>query len=629
MRAAIGAIVLLIAVLLLASAMQTALRRSSADLVAERGRIESHLPRLASMSPATGIGPSGCVFRTSDSKDSGWIELEWPVEQTISEVVIAPILQVEPNSGLVRALGWCQELQVISDTDEVVARRSFTPKAAELPAPHVLTLPALKTRRLRLQTVSFGTQRNWKVAEVLVFADGRNIAGDATIRVAPEFSYDDSRLRSLIDAQYPYEMVGSGGGAPPYRRQANGKEVIEVSIKLPKPVQVEQIMVFPADRSITIPKSSLPGHGFPRAIQIIAQRSDDPTDTTALVDQEFPEIISSNPLIMTMPAAAPTCQIIHFRFTGLLCSLAEIQVIANNRNIAKGVEILSSNPQHERSDRLKNLFDGKNRFGDILPIDQWMGELAERQALELRLAELDVLQRRLHDRSARLLHWAVVMFICAIGVCSLLYIWQLTRLKALALESHELLLAELHDEIGASLHAIRMFAEIAEEAPGAGRLEIVSKIRKLAAATADSVRRVTHLLDEGLTPEMFVSELKQHGKWLPAHVQCTLDMDMDAQHLARFSPANMGHLLRFYHECLANINRHADGVVTVCVTFSTSASGVSLIVENDGKAPDDPAEVPRSLQRRARLARGKLTASTRDGGDGFRTQLVIKTRQWL
>lgn len=199
----------------------------------------------------------------------------------------------------------------------------------------------------------------------------------------------------------------------------------------------------------------------------------------------------------------------------------------------------------------------------------------------------------------------------------------MTHMRAWAVESQELLLAELHDELGASLHAIRMFAEIGRDTEGEDTVAIVEKVHHHASEAANSVRRVTHLLDEGVSGEDFIKELRQPDKWLPARCDFTLDLQVPPGILAAVSPIALGHLLHFYHECLANINRHARDVSTVAVSFSAEGRKLALSVEDDGSGLLEPNKVPRSLARRAKLARGRITTTRGQGDRGTCVRIEI------
>jgi signal transduction histidine kinase len=637
MKVAFSALAVVVLAIVLTMVGQRALNQSTDDLLQQRAEIEQTLPGLAIVAPAVGQGPSGCVFAATGDATSAWIELEWPEEVVIDEIILAPILYVEPDGGTVETLGWCERIDILfgdnTDTDISI---TLNPEEALRPAPHVFPVAARATKRLKIRADLFPPsmptgKRTWRLAEVLVFANGASIAGDATITASPELSFDHERLNEITDGHYPYEMIGAGAGTPPYQRYGKPGESITLTVQLNEPARPDQVVLFPPDRSIIVPWRYAPGNGTPARMRVAASDAADFADSVSLVEADVTQRISSNPIVVKLQPPPRAMSFFRFEFETLhenrnLCALSELQLIAANENAALHATVVSSSPTHTSKHRVENLFDGKNRFGDVLHVDEWMRQMAERQALEVRLAAINTELTVLFDRNSRVFHWIVIVFVCIIAVSSLLYLYNLTRVRAEALESQELLLAEMHDEIGASLHAIRMFAEVAEAAPEADQSVIVGKIHKLAEETADSVRRVTHVLDEGLTGEMFLQELKQYGKWLPARVSCSLELDVDDAHLCGFSAVDLGHFLRFYHECLTNINRHAEGATNVVVTLSKSSKGVSLVVENDGDPPADPSVVPASLQRRARLAKGTLRTGACDGDVGFRTELVIRKR---
>jgi signal transduction histidine kinase len=643
MKMLISTILALAVLFVLASVAKTAFLDSPADLLKERQQIESHLSELAAIVPVSGTGPAGGVFVANGIADPVWIDLEWPSPQTVSEVIVVPMLVVKLEDGRAVSQSWPRKIEILAGDDSLdsVSSRSFSNPEAIRPAPRIFSFPERQTSRIRIRPSDLAPRgRDGKgvfhIAEILVFSGHQNIAEFASIRLSPGLVAQDFPTAYIIDGRLPYELVGSGGGTPAYSKRVTSEQVA-LTIDFAQPVMAEQIRLFPSARSITVPWRYPPGNGFPSAIRVAASTGPDFADATVLLEQALPQAHSSSPVTLDLESVATRHRYLQLRFGGSpnyrspenpLCSLAEIQLLEAGENLAEGARIMSISPEHQPKNHAESLFDGKNRFGNLLPLQEWMHQLAQRQALQLELAEIDRQVEHVRERNNRLFHWALIVFICVIALSSLFYVFQIMRLKALALESQELLLAELHDEVGASLHAIRMFAEIASTAPAAKQTEIAEKIHRLAGESAESVRRVTHLLDEGVTGETFIQELERHAKWLPAGVTFALNLDVDDGALAQAPAADLGHLLRFYHECLANVNRHASGATRVAVSFAVKNGSMTLEIEDNGIGLAKPGEVPHSLVRRAKLAGGRVSVRGAEDGTGTAVAIVITHSRW-
>ncbi len=147
-----------------------------------------------------------------------------------------------------------------------------------------------------------------------------------------------------------------------------------------------------------------------------------------------------------------------------LLGFAEIELFSKGSNVAMGKAITSNLKPVSTIRSLSALTDGSNLYGQILPIREWLNELALRHDLE---TERPVVLAELNRRYARqktylsLLGWLAALL--AAGIVFTILIFRNLSMRQVA-KIKEQLAADLHDELGADLHTIRLLSDMAEEA---------------------------------------------------------------------------------------------------------------------------------------------------------------------
>jgi len=154
---------------------------------------------------------------------------------------------------------------------------------------------------------------------------------------------------------------------------------------------------------------------------------------------------------------------IRFRF-----GFGEIELFADGRNLALNKLVFPRGGEEQVLGNLGRsptaLTDGRNLYGNILPIRSWMNQLARRHDLETERPKIiEELNRRYARQKTNLrrMSWLAVGLAAAVGVIILfdrmLRIRQVTQLR-------EQFAADLHDELGANIHSIGLLGDLAREA---------------------------------------------------------------------------------------------------------------------------------------------------------------------
>ena len=143
--------------------------------------------------------------------------------------------------------------------------------------------------------------------------------------------------------------------------------------------------------------------------------------------------------------------------------LAEIECLRDGQNIATGSTVTTSlKPELiSRQDRLPAITDGNNYYGEILPTRTWLNQLAKRHELETERPLVRAALTRAYQSqkaAAELLFWLSCLLTAIIA--AIVMIQKLLKHRAIY-NTREQIAADLHDELGANLHAISLCSDLA------------------------------------------------------------------------------------------------------------------------------------------------------------------------
>jgi signal transduction histidine kinase len=253
-----------------------------------------------------------------------------------------------------------------------------------------------------------------------------------------------------------------------------------------------------------------------------------------------------------------------------------------------------------------------------------MNQLATRHDLEVRrplvVKELNLRYTR-QKTSLRRLGWLTGLLLA--GSVIIILVDRIIRQRAVH-RTRQQIAADLHDELGANLHAIGLLGDLAQSAKDTpeklGRL--LQRMRALTERTGAAARYCTNMLEaRGLYGDL-VEDMRKSA------ARITADLDHDIRFegekaLQRLKPRKRLDLFLFYKECLINIIRHS-GATQVKTRLIADQSTLTLTVIDNGHGLN--SGIPPSLKRRARLLGGSVTAERQDGG-GTRIILGLKHKK--
>jgi signal transduction histidine kinase len=610
--------------------------------------IDTELNQLARISLRSGVGNVGWISNAKkDPRASEWAEIHLAEDTKIDRIVLAPVLWNDAQKGP-QADGFPEAFEIIAGAEgnpkgEVIARLGPEDRFLPRVAPLALDIPPTTASWVRVQSTHLSPHarrdqaRRFKLSEIMLFSGGRNVALNQPVRVSSTVAGWGAAAvykHALVDGLTPYLMDAAGEEkSDPYMVFSKTRVPFFLTIDLNENYPVDGIRLHGADVNEYIPQINPTDFGMPKQFTVTGANSSDFSDAVALLDYQRNSIYQvGNILEWHLPETG--CRYLRLHVPAdawpldagnkeYCISLAEIEILSNGRNVAKGKNVQF--PKRFRRKPLSPLTDGLNHFGTILPIRDWMEQLARRHDLEtVRPFVAEELNRRYTQQKEHLRRMSWLASLLGAGVIIILLTEQVFRQRAI-LKTRQRIAANLHDELGANLHAIGMLGDLAKaEADASDRLtEIVTKIRALTERTGNAARACTHMLESENPDDNLIEEMKQCSDRLLADIDHDLSF-RNEEMIQRLNLNKRADLFLFYKECLTNILRHSGATH---ITTRLEADGnrtLLLVITDNGQGVE---KTPPSLTRRARLLRAQLTVENLPEG-GTKITLKLKTRKF-
>lgn len=643
--------------------------QSMAQLEQRLRTIQSELETLATYSPRSGSGSIG--YRSWASPEGGeheWVEVNFRQKHTIDEVVLVPVLRRDGKTGYM-ADGFPNAYRIWAGTEEdrtgkLVA--TILPEDHAFPrlAPLVVRFESIDASWVQVEAINLLPRESdgrfeFQLAELAVFSGEDNVALHSSV-TASSFSPDYSgawELDFLVDGHTPYLMASPNGQqSPAYVGFATSPPTL--TLDLLKPYPLSRIHLHAVDQSTTVPQAYFNDFGMPRHLVIEGANQADFSDAKPLLDAKRNRITETGPIMMwhipetlcryvriTAPTPDPSLYFSE-RLIGALSrevadettdfsrdryriGYAEIELFANGKNVALGKPVRA-----EKIMRASHLVppsvttDGSNQYGEILALRDWLNQLARRHELETERPniEAELAKRYAHQKSnLRAMYWvAGILLVCMLAAIISARLILKRRMEA----TKKRVAADLHDELGANLHAIGLFGDLAKlEIPTGenGRWRNLAnhldEIRVLTELTGNSTRFFSQLLDAESYHENLLSEMRLTANRFLADLrhEHTFPSDEAVQHV---SPRRRIDLFLFYKECLTNIIRHS-GATEVHTSLTIDGKRLKLSVSDNGIGLN--GVIPPSLKRRAQMMRGRIEVEQpTEGGSCVKLQLRTK-----
>jgi signal transduction histidine kinase len=631
--------------------------RELTDLKKRLDDIDSQLAMLAHFTMQTGAGAIGHRSATHSTADhEEWVQIDLGEPGRIDEIVIVPTIYRRFDSQL-QADGFPEAFRVVAgtgDVDDGVVVASFSAEDHLLPRIAPVVIPCqVEAAWVRVEATTLST-RGWdgkrvlQLSEILIFRGEDNIAigRPVTASSSVELDHAGRHSRFLVDGFVPYLMdAAEGDQGVDFILRLSGNEPLSLTIDLGDVKPVSRIHLHAIGISDNIPQTHQSDFGIPR--QMIVEGANEPDFSTATVlwDYRRESILDTGPVIVrSFPETAA-------RFVRLTVTepwmptitdrpvfgIAEVECFASGRNVALGRPVTMQGGGVGGASPVRPLAaitDGRNFYGMILPVRRWLNELSRRHDLEAgRPAVVAAIEAR-YQRQATLVRWLGGLAVVLGGlVATSIVAERILRQRAIA-RTREQIAADLHDELGANLHAIALYGDLAKA--NHDKLEklrlLLDQMRALTERSGVAARSCVNLLESRGLYEGLAADMRRTATRLLADIDHRFEIENE-QLLATLPQRQQVGMALFFKECLANIIRHSGATEVVSQLVATPRALRLTVTDNgQGLAPGleqrlGSHAVPSSLRRRARLLGARVTA--RDGPEhGTRISLTLSTSPW-
>ncbi|MGJ8639841.1 MAG: histidine kinase [Opitutaceae bacterium] len=621
------------------------------------GEIDGRLSSLAQMTLRTGEGAIGYRSSRHTKADTPeWIEIDLQAEHRIDQIVLIPVTLRDFQRGYVSD-AFPQKFRILAGTEndsegsiiaEFDAANSATPDIGI--APLILPVEPTLASWVRLEATQLSAREYdghyaLELSELLIFSGETNVALHKPVRTPPPPNALDKRLLAswsspyLVDGNVPYLMNSSSGSSSisylsgPILRRTKGATLPAVlKVDLGAAYPLSRIHLHTIDGGNTVPHSNTDGVGTPPDFTIEGANKRNFSDAQVLVHYTKSRSSTDGPIMMwNIPET--NCRYVRLitprispKSENDQIGFAEIELIAAEQNVVRGKSFKANSMLKPASKvrTLNALTDGKNRFGHILPIRDWLEQLAERHRLEserpLILAEIG--QRYAQQKlNLRIMTW---MLAAAFGaICITILIGRNIRIKQAA-QIKERFAADLHDELGANLHTISLLSDLARDSVDERDelIELLDEMRVMSEQSGQAARYCTNMLEAEELCQNLKDEIERTSRRLLSDIDYQLKITGEAE-LASLRTRRRIDLYLFYKETLINIIRHSNAT-SVCIDIAASKKSVQFIIQDNGIGT---GQIPPSLARRARLLKADIKAETPDAGGTSITLSLKRTKK--
>ena len=622
--------------------------------------IDTRLAGLASFSLQTSVGPIG--WRSSDHHDADhteWVRIDLGAEQEIDLIALVPAL-ARGGYNAYEADAFPLRFQIIAGTEHDVEGKviaSFSEQDGVMPriAPLCIPCPGTRASWVKLEATRLG-QRLWdglyvlQLAEMMVFSGQENIALGCPLKTSSDDDYNQGARQTpfLVDGALPYLMHSPGKKTTAYFTRLEADTIATFTVDLGGVFPVNRLRMHSMDVSDTVPQANRANFAFPQHLILEGALQPDFADARVLCEYVQKSMYDVSSIVQRRFAEFP-CRYLRFSVPAAdfvdsaeidtrvdLLGFAELEVFAGGRNVLLGRELSADFDDSKAHNTPAFLTDGANVYGSIIDTRDWIEQLALRHDLETERpqvqASLDGLYATQEEHFTMLKNLSFLIGGALVIVILLSHIIRLRQMSRL----RQRLAADLHDQVGANLHAIGLLSDIAREeatmlattGEQTSLLGAVGEIRDTTERTAASVRHCSDTLEPHSLHADFEQDMRRIAHRMMEGYDYTITVS-DKEQMARLKPLRCADLFLFYKECLVNISRHAHASCFDAMIEAKQGKIRLTITDNGSGMP--AGMIPPSIKRRAKILRGKLSIESpvADTGQGTRIILVIPIRSWL
>ncbi len=613
--------------------------------------VDSELDRLANYSLRSGVGSIGYRSPRSSTAtvQNEWVQINLEETCSIDQIVLVPSIWRDAENGF-RAIGFPLAFRILAgDGQRTNVVATFDAEDDLLPriAPLVVDAGSINASWVRVDVlqktpIAFNRAHCIELSELMVFDGQENVALRKPVSASsiPRKEIGARKREYLVDGQVPY-IMDAAKGEPSFAfvSEVGAGERPELRIDLGSVLPLNRIHLHAVDLTDSVPQSTPSGFGVPRQFVVEGATKPDFSDAIQLVDYETGSIYDVGPIIMRRFSETP-CRYVRLTAikpyihtdeeqSGTRIGFAELELFSRGQNVALGKRASANFSLESRYRSFAALTDGCNLYGRILPVRDWLNQLARRHDLESQRPILAAeLSKRYAGQRARLtqMTWLVMLLVIvvvlSITVERLLHVRHLSRIR-------ERYAADLHDELGANVHTIGLLGDVAlSSLEDPERLKrTLMQSRDLTERTGTAVRHCMDMQELHDRPGGIRHDIERVSRRILADFRYDISIT-GREFLDSLKPRKRSGVLLFYKECLVNISRHSDAE-QVQTQLDANRKRVVLTVHDDGRGLPCGREntVPHSLKRRAKLMGARVDVESA-AGKGTCVKLTVRTRRF-
>lgn len=506
-------------------------------------------------------------------------------------------------------------------------------------APIAFTLPpGTMAKKVRIKATRLQPEMSWRpnneghnfaLNEVFLFDGLKNVALHSRTGSADHRNYPLMFLPIYAVDGYSYfpPIDPKEVSSPEHEFIDEVKGASQILFDLGRVCTLDEIRLYPVDRSPQFSHIYAMGVGFPRSITLRIGNQPDLKTAQVALTIDTPHPITSAPLMHNL-------QQISGRYVWLEISegqqdprtrrealgLSEVELLQNGTNLLAGVQpLLPADKKH----KLQHLTDGRTSSGIIMPYKEWLLKLHRRAMLEREQNDLLYQQQRWTDRQRRLMQHLKAALLTALIATLLISLLIRNRHRRNLRELREKIGEGLHDEVGANLSSIALSSELLEQTD---RLEtpqaraLIKDINRVSRETATEIRLLSRFLEKQGVESNLIGQLRRVERQMLPGLYTSADFGAPERFNA-LTPIDKWELVLFFKEALHNIVKHARATR---VEIRTRADGNKLTLEitDNGQGLQKSAQIPVHLAKRAKKLHAQLKISTVENG-GTTIQLTI------
>ncbi|MEA2068043.1 MAG: histidine kinase, partial [Verrucomicrobiota bacterium] len=499
------------------------------ELEQRLAEIDRELEQLARYSLRSGVGAIGYRSEPHDDENHPeWIQIDLREAAPVDEVVLVPILWRDTNKGF-QADAFPDRFRVLAGTADhpkgiVVAEYDSANSTHPGIAPLVVPIPETTASWIRIEAThlssrEFDEKYIFQLSEILIFSGSENLALHRPVKVSSDSDFCAWNARFVVDGFMPYLMdAAQGKQSVAYLSPDSIGDNSFLEIDLSRSVPLSRIHLHAMDQSDTVPQAFAGDFGMPNRMLVEGANKPDFSDAKVLLDIHHKTIYDTGPIMMwNFPETV--CRYVRLTIVKFFVhanrskfGFAEIELFSKGRNMAKNKPFRSSFPESDDPSRfLAALTDGNNLYGGILPVREWLNQLALRHTLEIkRPLVTKELQLRYTRQKANLTRMGWLVALLMAGTVIMVLVNRIVRQRAIY-RTREQIAADLHDELGANLHALGLLSDLARAAKASPeKLEkLLQRIRALTERTGAAARYCGNLLEAKGLYENLVEDMRK------------------------------------------------------------------------------------------------------------------------